>query len=90
MQVAPVRVYGQTRNHYVDTYAVLDTAAGDCLCSAALLRLLGLTGRMRETLVTTATGTTELSKAAYLTLDIQGYRTSEVFSLPYKQKLKLT
>ena len=81
MKVAPVRVYGRNRQTYLDTYAVLDTAAGDCLCSRELMDLLNLTGDARQTAVVSATGTTEVSTAHYLTLDIQGYRTPEIFQI---------
>ena len=81
MKVAPVRVYGKDRQTYVDTYAVLDTAAGDCLCSQELLDLLGLEGDVRQTAVMTATGTTEMTTAHYLTIEVQGYRTPEIFPI---------
>ena len=81
MKVAPVRVYGEGRQSYIDTYAVLDTAAGDCLCSKELLDLLNLKGEARRTAVMAATGTTHVSTAHYLTLEIRGYRTSEIFPI---------
>ena len=81
MKVAPVRVYGHDHTTYVDTYAVLDSAAGNCLCSKELMDMLGLEGEPRPTVVIPATGTTEISTAHYLTMDIQGYRTKEVFQI---------
>ena len=81
MKVAPIRVYGKGRVTYLDTYAVLDTAAGDCLCSRELMDLLGLEGDPRQTAVISATGTTEVSTAHYLTIEIQGYRTKEIFPI---------
>ena len=79
MKVAPVRVYG--RDKYIDTYACLDTAAGDCICAKELIDELNLVGDARETYVTSATGTTEVSTAHYLTLNIQGYRTPDIFKI---------
>ena len=81
MKVAPVRVFGPGRQTHVDTYACLDSAAGYCLCSQELLSLLGLKGKPRPTAVTSATGTTEVSTANYLSLEIQGYRTNEIFTI---------
>ena len=78
MKVAPVRVYGPSRQTYVDTYAVLDTAAGHCLCSEKLMHLLKLPGEKKETAVMSATGTTEVSVAHHLTLEVKGYRTPKV------------
>ena len=76
-----MRVYSQGRGRYIDTYAALDSAAGDCLCSRELMDLLEICGDARETAVTTATGTTEISTAYYFSLEIRGYRTDEVFFL---------
>ena len=81
MKVAPVRVYGPRRQTYVDTYAVLDSAAGYCLCSQELRQMLSLPGEVKETAVTSAIRTTEISLAHYLTVDIRGYRTPKVFSI---------
>ena len=90
MKVAPVRVYGNDKDTYVDTYAVLDTAAGDCICSRELLDLLGLEGDARPTAVIPASGTIEVSVAQYLTLEIRGYRTEEVFPIEVIALDKLT
>ena len=81
MRVAPVRIYGTSRLTYIDTYACLDTAAGDCICSQEILDLLNLKGEARPTAVMAATGTVEATTASYLTLDIRGYRTTEIFSI---------
>ena len=81
MKVAPVRVYGRDRQIYIDTYAVLDTAAGECLCSQELTNMLGLEGVTRQTEVVTATGASEIGLASYLTLEIRGYRTPEIFPI---------
>ena len=90
MKVAPVRVYGNDHTTYVDTYAVLDSAAGDCLCSKELMDMLGLEGEPRPTVVIPATGTTEISTAHYLTMDIRGYRTKKVFQIQVIALDKLT
>ena len=79
MKVAPVRVYG--KHGYVDTYACLDTAAGDCICSKELIQELNLEGTKQQVSVVSATGATQVSTAQYLTLDIQGYRTPEIFKI---------
>ena len=90
MKVAPVRVYGNDRATYVETYAVLDTAAGDCICSRELIDMLGLEGDARPTAVISASGTTEVSVAHYLTLEIRGYRTKEIFPIQVIALNKLT
>ena len=79
MKVAPVRVHGPDK--YIDTYACLDTAAGNCICARELMELLHLKGEPRQTLIMSATGTTEVSTAHHLTLEIQGYRTNEIFQI---------
>ena len=81
MKVAPIRVYGKGQATYVDTYAALDTAAGHCLCSKEFTKILGLEGEPRQTAVITASGTTEVSSADYLTVEIRGYRTKEIFPI---------
>ena len=77
--VAPVRIYGNTRERFLDTYAALDTAADGCLCSSELPQLLGLEGNYLPVTVVTATGTIEDTTAQCLTLGVRGYRTDEVF-----------
>ena len=65
----------------MDTYAAFDDGAAECICSADLIRLLGLRGTAQDVIVTTATGTSEEHRSTRLTLDIQGYRTPEVFRI---------
>ena len=79
MKVAPVRVYGPNRS--VDTYACLDTAAGECICTRELMDLLNLEGEPCRTAVMSATGTTEVSTSHYVNLDIQGYRTMDRYRI---------
>ena len=81
IKVAPVRVYGRTRQHYVDTYAALDDGAAQCLCSTDLIRLLGLKGTPQDVIVTTATGTAEPHTSTSLKLELRGYRTPEIFEI---------
>jgi len=79
MKVAPVRVYGPGK--IIDTYACLDTAAGECICTRELMDLLKLKGKACQTAVMSATGTTEVSTSHYVTLNIQGYRTTEIHQI---------
>ena len=88
MKVAPVRVYGPEK--YIDTYACLDTAAGDCICTRELMEELNLKGEPRQTAIMSATGTTQMSTAHYLTLAIQGYRTKEIFKIDAIALAKMT
>ena len=81
IKVAPVRVYGQSRQNYVDTYAALDDGAAHCLCSTELIQLLGLRGAAQEVIVTTATGTAEPHVSTSLKLQLRGYRTPEIFEI---------
>ena len=81
MKVAPVRVFDQRKQMYIDTYAGLDSAAGHCICSSELMNLLNLKGIARRTAVVPVTGTTEVSTLQHLTIDIRGYRTSEIFQI---------
>ena len=81
MKVAPVRIFGHKRQMFLDTYACLDTAAGDCICSQELLNLLNLEGEARSTAIMSATGTIENGLAQYLSLEVQGYRTKEIFKI---------
>ena len=79
MKVAPERVFGP--EGCIETYACLDTAAGECLCTRELMEMLGLTGTACQTAVTSATGTTEVSTSHYVNLDIQGYRTGQIYQI---------
>ena len=93
MPVAPVRLSNELSGRYVDTYAVLDTAAEFNLCSAAVTDILDIDGSEILTSVVGATGATEECTAYAVKIDVRGYHTSdetsiEAYALPNMTDLR--
>ena len=81
MPVAPVRIINRTSNVFIDTYAVLDTAAEFNICSAELAKLLQLQGDTVITSVIGATGAADEGISQRVTMSLRGYRTTELHEI---------
>ena len=81
MPVAPVIIFDKSCKKSVSTYAVLDCAATDNLCSEELAQLLGVRGDAVYTTVVSATGTSETETSHWVSLLIRGYHTANNYSI---------
>ena len=73
MPVAPVRISGVNGTDAIETYAVLDSAATDSLCSAELVEMLGIDGDEVQSTIITATGAKETEVTKWVSLVVMGY-----------------